>query len=79
MTTLDHGLCKPYLRCSGVARSISAPSLRTRPEPARPRPRPRTWEPSLPDPRRPLEPRTTPGRLRSRTLGGALTAPSLPG
>jgi hypothetical protein len=32
MTRLDHGLCEPHLRCSGVARPISEPSLRVRPD-----------------------------------------------
>jgi hypothetical protein len=32
MTTLDHGLCEPHLRCFGDACSVSALSLRTRPE-----------------------------------------------
>jgi hypothetical protein len=32
MTTLDHGLCEPRPRCSGIARSISAPSVRVRPD-----------------------------------------------
>jgi hypothetical protein len=32
MTTLDHGLCEPHLQRSGVARPISEPSLRVRPD-----------------------------------------------
>jgi hypothetical protein len=32
MTRLDHGLCEPHLRRSGVARPISGPGLRVRPD-----------------------------------------------